>query len=67
MLAVRDAQGREQRLDLRQGLELDHVFEDIVPRMVDADGDGQNDVVLVTLSPSAGCTWRSTACVRVTL
>ncbi len=54
VLAVRDAQGREQRLDLRQRLEPDHVFEDIAPRVVDADGDGQNDVVLVESSPRAG-------------
>ncbi|WP_297772483.1 VCBS repeat-containing protein [uncultured Roseovarius sp.] len=54
VLAVRDAAGRETRLDLRQGPNPDHVFEDIAPRVVDADGDGQNDVVLVESSPRQG-------------
>lgn len=54
VLAVRDATGREVRLDLRDGPDPDHVFEDIAPRVVDADGDGQNDVVLVESSPRQG-------------
>ena len=54
VLAVRDAAGREIRLDLRQGPDPDHVFEDIAPRVVDADGDGQNDVVLVESNPREG-------------
>mgnify|MGYP003137450328 CR=1 FL=1 len=54
VLAVRDAAGREMRLDLRDGPDPDHVFEDIAPRVVDADGDGQNDVVLVESSPREG-------------
>ncbi|KNX41998.1 FG-GAP repeat protein [Roseovarius tolerans] len=54
VLAVRDAAGHEIRLDLRQGPDPDHVFEDIAPRVVDADGDGQNDVVLVESSPREG-------------
>jgi hypothetical protein len=54
VLAVRDAAGREIRLDLRDGPDTDHVFEDIAPRVVDADGDGQNDVVLVESSPRHG-------------
>lgn len=54
VLAVRDATGREVRLDLRDGPDPDHVFEDIAPRVVDADGDGQNDVVLVESSPRHG-------------
>ncbi|MGX0875566.1 hypothetical protein ACSSV4_000238 [Roseovarius sp. MBR-154] len=54
VLAVRDATGREIRLDLRDGPDPDHVFEDIAPRVVDADGDGQNDVVLVESSPRQG-------------
>src|SRR6056297_3487407 len=54
VLAVRDAAGREMRLDLRDGPDPDHVFEDIAPRVVDADGDGQNDVVLVESSPRHG-------------
>jgi hypothetical protein len=54
VLAVRDATGREIRLDLRDGPDPDHVFEDIAPRVVDADGDGHNDVVLVESSPHHG-------------
>jgi hypothetical protein len=54
VLAVRDAQGREIRVDLRKGPEPDHVFEDIAPRVVDADGDGRLDVVLVEADPSLG-------------
>ncbi len=54
VLAVRDAQGREVRVDLREGPEPDHVFEDIAPRVVDADGDGRLDVVLVEADPTLG-------------
>ncbi|EDM71789.1 Integrins alpha chain [Roseobacter sp. AzwK-3b] len=54
VLAVRDAQGREIRFDLREGPEPDHVFEDIAPRVVDADGDGRLDVVLVEADPRLG-------------
>lgn len=54
VLAVRDASGVEIRYDLRQGPEPSHVFEDIAPRLVDADGDGQTDVVVVESSPTQG-------------
>lgn len=54
VLAVRDAQGREIRVDLRKGPEPDHVFEDIAPRVVDADGDGRLDVVVVEADPTLG-------------
>lgn len=54
VLAVRDGAGVEIRLDLRQGPEPSHLFEDIAPRLVDADGDGQTDVVVVESSPTQG-------------
>ncbi|MFU8777360.1 MAG: FG-GAP repeat domain-containing protein [Roseovarius sp.] len=54
VLAVRDGAGAEIRLDLRQGPEPSHVFEDIAPRLVDVDGDGQTDVVVVESSPREG-------------
>ncbi|WP_151979566.1 MULTISPECIES: FG-GAP repeat domain-containing protein [unclassified Roseovarius] len=54
VLAVRDASGMEIRYDLRQGSEPSNVFEDIAPRLVDADGDGQTDVVVVESSPTQG-------------
>lgn len=54
VLAVRDGSGAEIRFDLRQGPEPDHVFEDIAPRLVDADGDGQTDVVVVQSSATQG-------------
>ncbi len=54
VLAVRDSSGREIRLDLREGPEPTHVFEDIAPRIADADGDGQNDVIVVESDPDAG-------------
>ena len=54
VLAVTLADGRELRLDLREGPEPDHVFEDIAPRVVDADGDGSPDVVVVEADPALG-------------
>ena len=54
VLAVRDAQGREHRFDLRAGPEPRHVFEDIAPRLVDVDGDGATDAVVVESSPETG-------------
>ncbi len=47
VLAVRDGAGREARVDLRTAPGGPRVFEDIAPRVVDADGDGRNDVVVV--------------------
>jgi hypothetical protein len=54
VLAVWLSDGREVRLDLREGPEPDHVFEDIAPRVVDADGDGTPDVVAVETDPDLG-------------
>lgn len=54
VLAVRDGAGREIRIDLRQGPEPSHVFEDIAPRLVDADDDGLTDAVVVESSPTQG-------------
>ncbi|PKQ12279.1 MAG: hypothetical protein CVT70_09405 [Alphaproteobacteria bacterium HGW-Alphaproteobacteria-1] len=54
VLVVRDAQGRAHRLDLRKGPNPSHVFEDVAPRLVDADGDGAIDAVVVEASPEAG-------------
>jgi hypothetical protein len=54
VLAVRDGQGREHRVDLRVQPPGRHVFEDTAPRVVDADGDGVSDVVVVETDPQAG-------------
>jgi hypothetical protein len=54
VLAVTLSDGREIRLDLRKGPEPDHVFEDIAPRVADADGDGAPDVVVVETDPALG-------------
>ena len=54
VLAVTLADGHEVRLDLREGPEPTHVFEDIAPRVVDADGDGAADVVVVQSDPDLG-------------
>ncbi len=54
VLAVTLTDGQEVRVDLRQGPEPDHVFEDIAPRVADADGDGTPDVVVVETDPDLG-------------
>jgi hypothetical protein len=54
ILAVRDGSGTEYRVDLRDAGANHNVFEDIAPRVVDADGDGQTDVVVVESSQSEG-------------
>lgn len=54
VLAVRDGMGREMWVDLRNRPPGTHVFEDIAPRVVDADGDGLNDVVVVEADPEHG-------------
>jgi hypothetical protein len=54
VLAVTLSDGRTLRLDLREGPAPDHVFEDIAPRVADADGDGAPDVIVVETDPAAG-------------
>ena len=54
VLAVTLSDGREVRFDLREGPEPTHVFEDIAPRVADADGDGARDVVVVETDPDLG-------------
>ncbi len=54
VLAVTTSDGRTLRIDLRNGPEPDHVFEDTAPRVVDADGDGAADVVVVETDPQSG-------------
>ncbi len=54
VLVARDAQGRTYRIDLRDQGANHTVFEDIAPRVVDADGDGQNDIVVVESSQTQG-------------
>lgn len=54
VLAVRTSDSRDIRFDLRDGPDPDHVFEDIAPRVIDADGDGKTDVVVVESDPDAG-------------
>jgi hypothetical protein len=54
VLAVTLADGRERRLDLRLGPEPTHVFEDIAPRVADADGDGAPDLIVVQTDPDLG-------------
>lgn len=52
VLVAVDGTGREYRVDLRDT--GDNVFEDIAPRVVDADGDGTADVVVVESSLTEG-------------
>lgn len=49
-LVVEDVQGRNTTLRLP----ADSVFEDLVPRIADFDGDGQNDVLVIRSSVRAG-------------
>lgn len=52
VLAARDHSGKLHTIDLRDV--GDNVFEDISPRVVDADGNGKNDIVVVESDPRAG-------------
>ena len=52
VLVAVDGTERDYRLDLRDT--GTNVFEDIAPRVVDADGDGQADVVVVESSLTEG-------------
>ncbi|MGI1662746.1 FG-GAP repeat domain-containing protein [Palleronia sp. KMU-117] len=52
VLVAVDGSGRDYRVDLRDT--GSNVFEDIAPRVVDADGDGQRDVVVVETSMTEG-------------
>ena len=54
VLVATTSDGRTLRVDLREGLEPDHVFEDIAPRVADADGDGAADVIVVETDPQLG-------------
>jgi hypothetical protein len=54
VLAVTLADGRTLRFDLREGPDPSHVFEDIAPRVADADGDGAPDVIVVETDPARG-------------
>ena len=54
VLAVQDERGLWVRLDLRDGPDPDHVFEDIAPRVADVDGDGRAEAVVVETDPDEG-------------
>jgi hypothetical protein len=54
VLAARDGAGREYRVDLRDRGRGHNVFEDIAPRLADADGDGAIDVVVVESARAEG-------------
>ncbi len=54
VLAARGADGAEYRLDLRDMPGDAAVFEDVGPRVVDADGDGAPDIVVVEADLAQG-------------
>lgn len=54
VLEARDQAGRVYRVDLRETGPNHNVFEDIAPRVVDADGDGRTDIVVVESSQTEG-------------
>ena len=53
-LEVQDDRGGTHRIHLPGSPEPTHVFEDIAPRLADADGDGRTDVVVVQTDPAQG-------------
>ncbi|MDJ0859623.1 MAG: VCBS repeat-containing protein [Dinoroseobacter sp.] len=54
VLEARDGAGQLYRVDLRDAGPGHNVFEDIAPRVVDADGDGSPDIVVVESSQTEG-------------
>lgn len=54
VLVATDDNGRDYRTDLRDAGPDHPVFEDVAPRVVDADGDGKNEIVVVESSRSEG-------------
>lgn len=54
VLVARGTNGAEYRIDLRENGPNHNVFEDIEPRVVDADGDGRTDIVVVESSQTEG-------------
>ncbi|PWR03511.1 hypothetical protein DKT77_06555 [Meridianimarinicoccus roseus] len=54
VLAARDASGGVHRMDLRDMPGGPAVFEDIAPRVADADGDGAPDIVVVEADTQLG-------------
>jgi hypothetical protein len=54
VLIATDSSGRDHTVDLRETGPGHNVFEDIEPRVVDADGDGANDIVVVETSQTEG-------------
>jgi len=54
VLVATDSDGNEYSVDLREAGSGHNVFEDMAPRVVDANDDGANDIVVVETSQSEG-------------